>query len=153
MFYLDVIKAFNKAKIPYAIVGGLAVSLHGAVRGTVDIDFITLIDKGNFKNIEKTLLKLGLKPMLPVTAENVFDYRIEYIKNRNLIAWSFCDPKNPSRIVDIIITHDLKKLNSTEIKIGSVKASVLSKKDLINMKTESGRIQDLEDVKALEKLQ
>lgn len=152
MFYLDVIKAFNKVQISYAVVGGFAVSLHGAVRGTIDLDLIAVIDKGNFRKIENALAKLGLHPRLPVTAENVFDYRQEYIENRNLIAWSFSDAKDPSRVVDIVITHDLKDMSVENFKVGSINVPVLSKKNLIEMKRQSGRKQDLEDIKALERL-
>ena len=38
MFIHDVCTALDKAKIPYAIVGGYAVALHGAIRGTIDVD-------------------------------------------------------------------------------------------------------------------
>ena len=37
-FYKEVIAAFNKFNVEYIIVGGYAVSFHGYVRGTVDLD-------------------------------------------------------------------------------------------------------------------
>jgi len=40
MFILRVIEALKGHRVAYAIVGGYAVALHGAVRGTVDIDII-----------------------------------------------------------------------------------------------------------------
>jgi len=39
-FLESICRAFEQAKVPYAIVGGHAVALHGALRGTVDIDFV-----------------------------------------------------------------------------------------------------------------
>ncbi len=41
MFLLRISQAFQQANIPYALVGGYAVALHGAVRGTIDVDIIT----------------------------------------------------------------------------------------------------------------
>ena len=41
VFLLKVASTLNKSQVPYAIVGGQAVALHGAVRGTIDIDLIT----------------------------------------------------------------------------------------------------------------
>ena len=152
MFYLEVFKELNKNGISYAVVGGMAVSLHGAVRGTVDLDLIALIDRKNFKKLELALHRIGLQSKLPITAENVFDYRKEYIENRNLIAWSFTNPTNPTQIVDIIITEDLADQSVQKIKIGTIKVPLLSKSDLIKMKLKSGRKQDLEDIRALEKL-
>ncbi len=152
MFIHDVCAVLNKAKIPYAIVGGYAVAFHGAVRGTVDVDIAINWTLDNLRNLEKALKTLGLVSLIPITADNVFYFRDEYIQNRHLIAWNFCDPVNPLNQVDIVITYDLKDA-STDIfrtPLGDVK--VLSLKDLVAMKKASGRPQDLEDVKALEKI-
>ncbi len=56
--------------------------------------------------MQAALKSLGLQPRLPVTAAEVFDFRGEYIKNRNLIT----------------------------------------------LKSESGRPQDLEDIKSLKEI-
>lgn len=152
MFIHEVCQVLNKAKIPYAIVGGFAVALHGIVRGTIDVDIAL---KWSLKNLEKTenaLNSLGLVSLLPINAHNLFHFKNEYIQNRNLIAWNFYDPKNPNKQVDIIITFDLKDAHTTLFKSQQGTIRVLSKKDLIAMKKASGRPQDLEDVKALESL-
>ena len=39
-FLSRVSKALDAAGVRYALVGGYAVALHGAVRGTVDIDIV-----------------------------------------------------------------------------------------------------------------
>jgi hypothetical protein len=152
MFIHEICKAFQKEHIPYAIVGGYAVALHGAVRGTVDIDVVLKWTKSNLKKIVKTLNELGLVSRLPLDPESVFHFREEYIKNRNLIAWNFYDPKNPLHQVDIIITYDLEgaKVDHFKTPLGNI--SVLSLNDLIEMKRASGRTQDIEDIKTLENL-
>jgi hypothetical protein len=152
MLLHDVVDALQKAKVPCAIAGGYAVALHGAVRGTVDVDIVLRLSRSHFLAAETALKTLGLTPRLPVTAAEIFDFREEYIKNRNLIAWSFVDPRDPSQIVDIIITHDLSKLKITRIQSGGRTLPVLALPDLIAMKKASGRPQDLEDIRALEGL-
>lgn len=142
--------AFEKTKIPYAIVGGYAVALHGAVRGTIDIDFITKHTKKNFVLIEQTLKDLGFKSKLPVSASEVYGFKEEYIKNRNMIAWSFYHQKNQGEIIDIIITHDLKNYKKSKKTINKQIIYVLSIKDLISMKKDANRPQDIEDIKALQ---
>jgi len=82
----------------------------------------------------------------------VFEFRKEYIEKRNLVAWSFSNPNNPTEVVDIIITHDLSHMRTKTLTVNGVAVQILSLKDLIDMKRASGRPQDLEDVKALEKL-
>ena len=128
------------------------MALHGAVRGTVDLDLIIKITKKDFMALEKCLIGIGLRPRLPVGAAQIFDFREDYIKNRSLIAWSFYSEKSAAETVDIIITHDLSKLKADKLKIDGKTLFVLSVKDLIKMKKESGRPQDLLDIQALENL-
>jgi len=153
MFLFDVTRAFQKRKIPFSIVGGYAVALHGAVRGTVDLDIVLRLSKKHYLAAEKALNSIGLKSRLPVTAAEIFDFREEYIKNRNLIAWSFFHPQDPTRIVDIVITHDLSKLRVKRVQSGKQILPVLDVSDLIAMKRAGGRPQDLEDIRALQELQ
>lgn len=150
-FLEKVCKCLDMNGISYAIVGGYAVALHGAPRGTVDVDFIVGFEERVFIGVEAALKSIGLLPRLPVTAKDIFQFRQEYIENRNLIAWSFYNPKNPVEIVDIIITDNLDDYSVVEKKLASLRIKVLSKSDLIRMKKKSGRAQDLLDVQALEK--
>lgn len=152
MFLYEVVDALDKAEVPFAVAGGYAVALHGAVRGTVDVDIILRLSRSHFVAAESALRTLGLAPRLPVSGAEVFDFREEYIKNKNLVAWSFSDPRDPSRIVDIIITHDLAKLKVKRIKSGGRMLPVVAAADLMAMKKISGRPQDLEDIRALEEL-
>ena len=57
-----------------------------------------------------------------------------------------------SEQVDIIITYDLKNKRTKRIDLAGMTVQILSLKDLIDMKRQSARPQDVEDVKALEKL-
>ena len=152
MFLIKLIKKFNQNKIPYALVGGHAVAIHGAVRGTMDVDFVLKWTLDTLTLTEKTLKNMGLMPRLPISATDVFNFKDEYINNRNLIDWNFYNPTRPSEQVDIIITHDLTNLKTIKVRYQDVAINVLSKKDLIKMKKHSGRKQDLLDIDALEKL-
>ncbi len=153
MLILEVINSLDTFKVPYAIIGGYAVSLHGAARGTLDIDLIIPYEKKYYLSAEKALSSIKLIPRLPVSGNEVFTFRDEYIKNRNLIAWSFYDPSNPPRLVDIVITEDLNQLKTIGVSIKNKKVKIISLEDLIKIKTKSARPQDLEDIKALRKLQ
>jgi len=152
MFLLKVVNSLEKQGVRYALVGGHAVALHGAVRGTIDLDFVIQLNEKAFQSAEQAFLDIGLRSRLPVNAEDVFRFREEYIKNRNLIAWSFYNPNNPIEIVDIIITEDLKKMKTITKKVVGKNIRLASIPDLIAMKLKSNRPQDIEDIKALEKL-
>lgn len=152
MLLLRVISALNGLKVPYALVGGYAVSLHGAVRGTLDIDLVLPLAEKYFVAAEKALHSLGLEARIPVQAKEVFAFRREYIEERNLVAWSFVNPANPGELVDIIITHDLSDFSLKTFKVQGSSVKVVSISDLIKMKQQSGREQDIADISALEKL-
>lgn len=145
--------ALAAARVRYAIAGGYAVALHGAVRGTVDIDLVLRLREDEFERAEAALVGLGLRSRLPVSAGEVFRFREEYIRNRNLLAWSFANPANPAEIVDILIAEDLGRHRVVRIRVAGRELPVVSRKDLIEMKRRSGRPQDLADVAALERLE
>ena len=152
IFIEKVIRQFEKYAIAHALVGGHAVALHGAVRGTIDVDFVISWSKENLKLVEKALMEIGLTSRIPITPEKLFHNKEEYIKNKNLIAWNFINPTQPMEIVDIIITWNLQKHMIQQIPFRKTKVNVLAKKYLIAMKRASPREQDLIDAEALEEI-
>jgi hypothetical protein len=152
MFLINLVKKLNQNNLPYAVVGGHAVAFHGAVRGTMDVDIVLKWTLKTLEDTETILKSMNLLPRLPISAKDVFYFKEEYINNRNLIAWNFFNPIKPSQQVDIIITHDLSNLDFVTVNYQETPIRIIAKKDLINMKKESGREQDLLDIEALEKL-
>jgi len=152
MLLLRVTRALTNARVRYALVGGYAVALHGAVRGTMDIDLVVRLEEKTFVAAERALRSISLEPRLPVTAREVFRFREEYIANRNLTAWSFVNPDRPSELVDIVLTHDLAELNTETVRVDGRQIRIVALDDLIAIKLQSGRPQDKEDVRALRTL-
>ena len=152
MFILEVIKALGEHRVKYAVVGGYAVALHGAVRGTIDVDIVVSLDLASFTRAEEALQSLGLNSRLPLNAEEVFNFREEYIANKNLIAWSFVNPDQPNEQVDIVITEDFNGIATVTKKVAGTSIRIAAIEDLIRMKEKSGRQQDVEDVRALRRL-
>jgi len=150
MFLTKTIVALEKANVRYAVVGGYAVALHGAIRGTVDLDFVIALEKSQFTSLATALNEIGMISRLPVSAEDIFNFRQEYIDNRNLVAWAFVNETNPLELVDIIITHDADKMDTVIKRVGNLKVRIAAIEELIKMKKQSARPQDLEDIKALE---
>ena len=152
MFILQVAKALEEAHVQYAIAGGYAVALHGAVRGTLDLDLVLRLERKNFLAGAAALGGLHLEPRLPATAEEVFDFRREYLSNRGLLQWDLHNPEDPSQRVDIVMDADLKDLEVVMVEANGRALPVVAREPLIKMKRRSGRPQDLEDARALESL-
>lgn len=152
MLLTDVISAFNQMRVPYAVAGGYAVAFHGAVRGTLDIDFVVSLKPKDLMSAESALNSIGLYSRIPATAKEISQFRKEYIEKRNLIAWTFIDRKDPSRIVDLLLTEDISKQKTVTKEVQGIRIRIVSISSLIKMKKLANRPQDIEDVKALEKL-
>jgi hypothetical protein len=89
MFIVDLCRNLDEAKIPYAIVGGYAVAIHGFPRGTFDVDIVIKWTLKNLESIEQVFKSMGLVSLLPITSNNLFYFKNEYINERNLITWNF----------------------------------------------------------------
>jgi len=152
MFLNKLCGAFKKNKIGYALVGGHAVALHGVLRGTVDVDFIIKWNKKTLIKAQEVLNSLGLISRLPIKAEEVFDFRDEYIKNKNLIAWNFYNPDDLTEQVEIIINQDLSDYKLKKLGTDDGEIILLSLDSLIEMKEQTDREQDKADVVALQRI-
>lgn len=138
--------------VEYAIVGGYAVALHGAVRSTVDVDFILRWNQENLGKAEKALKTLGLVSLHPLNAHTVYQQREQLTREKNLLAWHFYNPANMAEAVDVLINSDLSDFSTVDFMVQNFPIHVVSKAALIAMKRASGRKQDMEDIAALEKL-
>lgn len=153
MIFIDnLCNALTESGVRYAVVGGYAVALHGAVRGTMDVDIAINWNLSTLRKTEAVLTGLGLLSRLPINAEDIFRFRDEYVTKRRLIAWNFYDPKNLANQVDVIITFDMKGRTRKRLQTQAGVIYILNIDDLIQMKRASGRKQDIEDAQALDKL-
>lgn len=152
MWYLALISDLEKKGCKIAVAGGFAVALHGAIRGTVDLDLCVALTLENLTAVETTLKARGFLSRIPVTAKEIFSFRKEYISRRNLVAWSFSNPQNPLQVVDILVLESLRSTQVIRFKIAGVSVPVLKLEALIKMKKKAGRPQDKEDVLALERI-
>ena len=160
MYYFEILKELFNRKIDYLIVGGLAVNLYGVPRVTQDIDIIISFDKENILELNGAVKSLGYIPRLPgVNPEQLSDpaVRDDWIKNKNLKAFSFYHKKDSYKAVDIVLVHPLDFFqafqNKTIKKVEDITINLVGVNDLITMKSFSGRQQDLSDIELLKKVQ
>lgn len=152
MFLVDVATAFIDAKVPFTLVGGYALALQGIVRATVDIDFVVSLKIDHLKAAERALANLGLTSRLPITATDVAHFHEEYRTKRNLIAWSFVDFKNPSRVVDLLIYPPLSSVKAEIKVVAGIPIRVATKQSLLKMKLTANRAADQLDIINLQEL-
>ena len=158
MYYLDLLNEFHYSGIKYMIVGGLSVNLHGIPRVTQDIDIIISLDRENITGVTGILKKFGYVPKLPVNPDDLTDESIResWIREKNLIAFSFCHTRDQYKIIDIVLVHpldfDTSYKNRTVKSVRDFTINLVCIDDLITMKKYSARNQDLSDIELLKKL-
>jgi len=155
--YEEVFQALNKAKVDYLVCGGTAVVLLGFARLTVDLDLIVSLEKENLKNLYNTLAKLNYRIKIPIKKEEFIQREIltKLAKEKNMKVVSFYNLKDPFKVVDIgvnlpNISEILK--NKKYIKVKDLAIPIIFIDDLIKMKKNLARKQDLIDIENLKKI-
>jgi hypothetical protein len=152
---MDVFRALNKKRVRYVVVGGVAVVLHGIVRLTADLDLMIDLQEKNTGKFLEAMTSLGYKPKVPVAAGEFNDpeKRAKWKKEKNMIVFSFYDPKKPFAEVDVFIDNPLDyqrvSKNKKIYKIAGLSIPLVSLEDLKELKKLSGRAQDEADINAL----
>ena len=154
----NVFRRLNDAKIKYLVVGGVAVNLYGYVRFTGDLDLLVLLEEENLKKLDKLMKKMGYYERVPVAVLELRNHKKvkEWLRQKNLKAYSFTPPKNSLLQIDIIIEESLKFDNFYKKKvtknIDGVKIPIVCLNDLIKMKKKANRDQDILDLRSLVQL-
>ena len=156
--YLPLFKALNDADVQYIVVGGLATVLHGYARLTADIDLVINLNQQEAEKAIKAISAVGLKPRLSVDPMQFTDAKTReaWIREKNMLVFSFFDPNNPLMILDVFVREPFPFREmverATPMDIGGIMVPVCAIQDLIAMKTGTGRAKDEEDIKYLQGL-
>jgi hypothetical protein len=159
MFYEEVFRELNRAKVRYLVVGGGAVVLHGVVRMTADLDLFVDFEEKNLLKFAEVLTDLGYRPKIPVKASDfaVKSNREKWKKEKNMLVFSFYHLKRFQDHVDVFVYEPVefeKAYKEREVvKVGNVKIPIISIKYLRKMKAIAGRPQDLADIEALKEVE
>ena len=156
--YQRIFTELNEERIDYVVVGGLAVNFHGIPRMTYDIDLMILLDTENIMKTVGRLKSWGYLPRAPVKAEDLADRekRNSWVKEKNMKAFTFYNEKEAVGEIDLLIDSpipyvELRK-RAVMFDILDTKVPVISIPDLIELKLNTGRKQDLSDVEHLRSL-
>ena len=156
--YKTIFKELNENGIDYLVVGGLAVNLFGVPRLTYDIDLMIRMDPENIEKLVSKLTQWGYKPKIPVDPLEFADEekRNLWISEKGLKAFNLFSEHLPIGEIDIVIyspiPYKILKERAVKIQIQDIVIPVISIHDLIEIKLQAGRKQDLSDVEYLKKI-
>ena len=152
--YEDIFREFQKKKVKYVLVGGIAVNLLGPLRSTADMDILVEMSDDNLRKIVAILKNKGYRVKQPVDPIGIADKKTRegWIKSKHMKAFNFYK-EGGLREVDIIIDSSVSfeeaKKSAIRIKSDDITLSVISIDNLIKMKKNTGRSIDRLDIEQL----
>jgi hypothetical protein len=155
ILYEEILKEFQKQKVRYVLVGGIAFNLLGGYRNTLDMDILVEMTDQNLLKVVKILKNAGYHVKQPVDPVKIADRatREDWIKNKNMKAFNFYKGEESYEEVDIIIDSPVNfreaSKDARKIQVKSLNLSVISPRNFIKMKKAAGREKDLRDIEEL----
>ncbi|WP_435627820.1 DUF6036 family nucleotidyltransferase [Candidatus Ferrigenium straubiae] len=158
MFYVDLFSALDHHKVDYLLIGGLAVSLHGVERATMDVDITVAMHPANLAALIEAVKELNLAPVLPVPLESLGDIELlrEWHAQRNLEAFALRTPELAGVTIDVLLFPPVDfagmAARAVEFDVAGTAIRVVSIDDLIALKKAVGRPIDISDVEHLQRV-
>lgn len=158
MFYLELFSALARHKVDYVLIGGLAVSLHGVERATMDIDLSLAMTPENLSAFVGLAREAGMSPVLPVPLESIGDLALlrQWAEKRNLKAFALNVPGLSGVTLDVLLFPPVAYVDmsarAVRLDIAGVQVRLASIDDLIALKAAAGRPIDLSDIEHLRRI-
>jgi hypothetical protein len=155
-----IVKALNKNKVRYLVVGGMAVVAHGYGRLTYDLDLVLQLTSENVLRGFSALQCLGYKPKVPVTGQQFANRKIRegWIRDKGMMVLNFFSEKHRDTPVDIFVKEPFNFNTQYSIAVEEelakgVRFRYANIATLIAMKKKAGRDKDRDDIKHLRIIQ
>lgn len=136
--FCDVFKQLKSASVPYVVVGGMAVVLHGNDRPVMDLDLAVSSDPQHSNITMHAMLMSGFVPTVPLPLGLVTVMRMFDASGREV-----------DLMVNTIVPFSELWADSIEVPVGETHARVASLQHLVRDKQMTARPEDLEDIELL----
>jgi len=154
-----IFSSLNRAGVRYLVAGGLAVNAHGYQRLTVDLDLVIHLKKPNILAAFEALSALGYHPTVPVTEEEFADpdNRKKWFDEKQMRVLNLFSDEHPETPLDIFVQEpfDFEKAYKSAMRVAlfpGLVVSFVSVSALIEMKGNTGRLRDQDDIDHLNML-
>ena len=146
--YRELLSILNAHRVKYLVIGAYAVAIHAQPRATKDLDILVKADAENAERVFSALAQFGA-PLEGLTPADFAEAGPFFRMGREPVGVDILttipgtdfDEAWPRRIEDVVDPAS------------GLKASFISREDLIAAKLAAGRPQDLADVAAIRKAQ
>ena len=158
IIYEEILTAFQKEKVKYVLVGGIALNLLGGLRTTSDLDILVEMSDSNLKKVVRILTKQGYSVRQPVDPFGIADAKIrrDWIQNKHMKAFNFYKDREFQEvdlIIETPVSYEQAQKTALRIRCEGVVLPVISIDNLIKMKQKASREIDQIDIKELKQIQ
>ena len=148
-----IVQALNEARVPFLVVGGIAVIHHGYGRVTQDVDIVIRLEEDIIGRALRALEPLGYQPVVPVTAREFSDpaRRQQWEREKNMKVLRFWSDLHRETPLDIFVSepfdfeHEYGSADIRETAPG-LPVRIVALETLLAMKRLAARPQDLADI-------
>lgn len=151
-----IVGALNGGSVRYLVAGGLAVSAHGYIRFTQDVDLVISLDSANIIRAFDALGTLGYQPSVPITAQQFgnAELRQGWVRDKFMKVLNFYSDRHRETTVDIFVTEpfDFDREDSVAMRgdlAPGLSMRFVSLPTLIAMKALADRPRDRDDLQHL----
>lgn len=147
--------ALDAAGVRYLVAGGLAVSAHGYLRFTKDVDLVVQLIPENIEHAFTALRALGYRPTVPVTSAQFSNATVRegWIRDKGMQVLQFWSDAHAETSIDVFVhepfVFDDEYSNALVKTLHGSTVRFVSIRTLIRMKEVAGRPQDLIDIEHL----
>lgn len=133
----ETVKMFSAARVPYMIIGAVAVDVFGRPRTTLDLDFAALAGGNKLKTLRKTAAEYGYAVERGWEKQNPMAKDMQLRLSKYGVTVDILLPRN---------AHDVQALSrKRKKKLDRRNFHIISPDDLILQKLKVGRPKDFED--------
>ncbi|MFQ5433451.1 MAG: DUF6036 family nucleotidyltransferase [Anaerolineae bacterium] len=137
----EVFASFQKHKVKYLVIGGIAAVLHGVPRATFDLDILIEATEDNAQRVLEAMIEARLGTAALIDAHELLAREITIFQDRIRI-----DVQTKTPGIEFETAWQHKETMTYQDRT----FYVLSRDDLIASKRAAGRAIDLDDVRVLE---
>ena len=153
--FLEILSRLHDSHVDFVIVGGVAAALHGSSRVTFDLDIVPSLAPDSWTAAVDLLWSLGARPRIPEPLERIRD--VEQVRrwqsDKGMLALNFRAPDGSTE-VDLLVSEsgqfEALRQRAVRVTVDQRTFFVASIDDLIAMKQQAGRPQDLLDIAQLQ---
>jgi predicted nucleotidyltransferase len=147
----EILRALSEGGVEFVLVGGIAVQVHGYLRGTGDVDVIPRPSLLNLSRLGEVLADLEAEVLRAAASVNVTDPQL--LKRAPLVPLltrsGRLDLINIEHLAGAPRSYDELRTRALIVSLDGFEVAVAGLDDLIRMKRAAGRPQDLTDIGAL----